>query len=268
MRGVHPIATAQAGFSLVVEHLDAFYGAKQAVKDVNLRIEVHSVTAIIGPSGCGKSTVLRCLNRMHEVIFEAYAKGKVLLYGEDIYAATANPVLVRRRIGMVFQRPNVFPTMSIQNNVLSGLHMTGRHGFDSAEVLEGSLRRADLWDEVKDQLTHPATALSGGQQQRLCIARAIAVQPEVLLMDEPCSALDPLATLKVEDLIHQLREAYSIVIVTHNMEEAKRVADRTAFMNMNVAEMVGVLVEEGPTTDLFRHPRQKETEDYLTGRFG
>ncbi|HWE64359.1 MAG TPA: phosphate ABC transporter ATP-binding protein, partial [Chloroflexota bacterium] len=203
-----------------------------------------------------------------EVIPGAFVTGIVLLNSDDIYAPGADAVQVRRRIGMVFQRPNVFPTMSIQDNVLAGLRLNGRRGFNAAEVVERGLRQAALWDEVKDRLKAPATALSGGQQQRLCIARALAVMPEVLLMDEPCSALDPVATLKVEELIHELRQDYTIVIVTHNMQQATRVSDRTAFMNLNVQERVGRLVEEGPTREIFSNPKQKETEDYVMGRFG
>jgi phosphate transport system ATP-binding protein len=270
---VEPVVSAHTAASgantLLVEQLDAYYGAKQAVKGVSLRFEPRVVTAIIGPSGCGKSTVLRCLNRMHEVIPGARARGKVLLGGEDIYAPAADPVQVRRRIGMVFQRPNPFPTMSIQDNVLAGLKLTGTvQGGKARELVEHSLQQAALWDEVKDRLKAPATALSGGQQQRLCIARALAVRPGVLLMDEPCSALDPIATLKVEELIQELRQQYTIVIVTHNMQQATRVSDRTAFMNLNMEEKVGMLVEEGSTREIFSNPKKKETEDYVMGRFG
>ena len=254
---------SQSSKAMLVETLHAYYGGKHAIKDVTLKIEPGNVTAIIGPSGCGKSTLLRCLNRMHEVIPGARVKGRVLLDGEDIYASTADPVLVRRRVGMVFQRPNPFPTMSIQDNVTSGIRLTGRRaGRELAEIVEKSLRDAALWDEVKDRLKAPATALSGGQQQRLCIARAMAVEPEVILMDEPCSALDPIATLKVEELIAELRSSYTIVIVTHNMQQAARVSDRTAFM------LQGELVEVGDTRQLFTSPHHKLTEDYITGRFG
>jgi phosphate transport system ATP-binding protein len=255
-------------YAMSIEQLNCFYGSKLAVKDVTFRVQARSVLAMIGPSGCGKSTVLRCLNRMHEVIPGAHATGSVLLNQENIYAPSADAVQVRRRIGMVFQRPNVFPTMSIHDNVLSGLRLNGRRGYNGSEVVERSLRQAAIWDEVKDRLKAPATALSGGQQQRLCIARALAVTPDVLLMDEPCSALDPVATLKVEELIHELREAYTIVIVTHNMQQATRVSDRTAFMNLNVEQKAGMLVEEGPTREIFSSPKQKETEDYVMGRFG
>jgi phosphate transport system ATP-binding protein len=254
---------------MFIQALHAYYGSKHAVKDVTLRVEPGAVTAIIGPSGCGKSTLLRCLNRMHEVLPGATVKGKVLLDGEDIYASSADPVLVRRRVGMVFQRPNPFPTMSIQDNVTSGLRLTGkkRNG-DLAAIVERSLRDAALWDEVKDRLKTPATSLSGGQQQRLCIARAMAVRPEVILMDEPCSALDPIATLKVEELIADLRSQYTIVIVTHNMQQAARVSDRTAFMMVDMDDRTGTMVEEGPTKTIFSTPKDKRTEDYVTGRFG
>jgi phosphate transport system ATP-binding protein len=260
--------SAEQEYAMTIDKLDCYYGSKRAVKDVTFSIPARSVEAIIGPSGCGKSTVLRCLNRMHEVIPGAYAKGQVLLNKENIYAPSVDPVQVRRRVGMVFQRPNVFPTMSIQDNVLSGLRLNGGRDYNGSEVVERSLRQAALWDEVKDRLKAPATALSGGQQQRLCIARALAVTPDVLLMDEPASALDPVATLKVEELIHELREAYTIVIVTHNMQQATRVSDRTAFMNLNVEEKAGMLVEEGPTRDIFSNPQKTETEDYVMGRFG
>lgn len=263
-----PDEVESGGNSMYLERLNCYYGSKHAVKDVTLHIAPRAVTAMIGPSGCGKSTVLRCLNRLHEVIPGARATGRVLLNDEDIYAADADAVQVRRRIGMVFQRPNPFPTMSIQDNVLSGLKLTGLRGGPAQETVEQSLRRAALWEEVKDRLKSPATGLSGGQQQRLCIARALAVRPEVLLMDEPCSALDPIATLKVEELIHELSREYTIVIVTHNMQQATRVSDRTAFMTLDRNDRVGHLVEEGPTTQIFSNPRERETEDYVTGRFG
>jgi phosphate transport system ATP-binding protein len=262
-------APATQAKSMSVDHLNLYYSAKHAVKDVTLRFEAGAVTAIIGPSGCGKSTLLRSLNRMHEVIPGARVEGKVLLEGDNIYAANADPVRVRRRVGMVFQRPNPFPTMSIQDNITSGIRLTGRRsGSDLHQIVERSLRGAALWDEVKDRLKAPATALSGGQQQRLCIARALAVQPEVLLMDEPCSALDPIATLKVEELIAELRSTYTIIIVTHNMQQATRVSDRTAFMLVDMADRTGILVEEGPTKMIFSRPKDKRTEDYVTGRFG
>jgi len=265
---VRPVIVT-TGHGMSVERLNAYYGAKHAVKDVTLRVEPNTVTAIIGPSGCGKSTLLRCLNRLHEVIAGAYVQGKVLLDSEDIYAPGTDPVQVRRLVGMVFQRPNPFPTKSIIENVLAGLKLTGRQrGMNPREVAEQALRDAALWDEVKDRLKAPATALSGGQQQRLCIARALAVRPDVILMDEPCSALDPIATLKVEELIAELRDHYTIVIVTHNMQQAARVSDRTAFMMVDMDDRAGVLVEEGPTKAMFNTPKDKRTEDYVTGRFG
>jgi phosphate transport system ATP-binding protein len=262
-----PFVSAPPARGLRVEHLCAWYGRFQAVHDVSLEVAPKTVTAIIGPSGCGKSTLIRCLNRMHEVVPHARASGHVLLGEEDIYAPGVDPVRVRRRIGMVFQKPNPFPTMSVYDNVIAGLKLMGgrRRTFD--EVVERCLRQAALWDEVKDKLKRPATALSGGQQQRLCIARALAVEPEVLLMDEPCSALDPIATLKIEDLIRDLARRLTIVIVTHNMQQAARVSDFTAFMLAN-AQGAGELIEFGPTTELFTTPKDKRTEDYITGRYG
>jgi phosphate transport system ATP-binding protein len=248
---------------LVVENLNAYFGRTHAVKGVSLSIAANRITAIIGPSGCGKSTLLRCLNRMHEVVPHARMEGRVLIDGEDIYAPSVDPVEVRRRIGMVFQRPNPFPTMSIYDNVVCGLRLNGirdRRVLD--EVAERSLRHAVLWDEVKEVLGRPGTSLSGGQQQRLCIARALAVQPEVLLMDEPASALDPGSTLKIEELARTLRETLTIVIVTHNMQQAARVSDSTAFM------LMGNMIEYGPTAEIFTRPKEKHTEDYITGRFG
>ncbi|MEP7198863.1 MAG: phosphate ABC transporter ATP-binding protein PstB, partial [Chloroflexota bacterium] len=223
---------------------------------------------IIGPSGCGKSTLIRCLNRMHEVVPHARAAGQVLLDGADIYAPAVDPVLVRRRIGMVFQRPNPFPMMSIHDNVIAGYKL-GKHApkGELDGLVEHCLRQAALWDEVKDKLHASGASLSGGQQQRLCIARTLAVEPEVILMDEPCSALDPIATLKIEDLMHSLRDEYTIVIVTHNMQQAARVSDQTAFMLAGV-ERVGELIEVGPTKQMFATPRDQRTEDYITGRFG
>jgi len=253
---------------LVIENLNAYYGAFRAVKDLSMEIPLRNVTAVIGPSGCGKSTLIRCLNRMHEVTPGARAHGRVLVGGEDIYAPDADPVQVRRHIGMVFQKPNPFPMMSVADNVVAGLRLAGVSDKRRlAEVGERSLRRAALWDEVKDKLHVSGAALSGGQQQRLCIARAIAVEPGVLLMDEPCSALDPVATLKIEELIHELRESFTIVIVTHNMQQAARVSDRTAYLLMG-EDRAGALVEYGPTRDIFTNPRDKRTEDYITGRFG
>ena len=246
-----------------VKNLSIWYGRKQAITDVTIDIPSKTITAIIGPSGCGKSTFLRCLNRMHELVPRARVEGKVLFHGEDLYAPEMDPATVRRRIGMVFQKSNPFPTMSIAENVVVGLKLNGvrtRRLLD--ERLERSLRMAALWDEVKDDLSKPGMSLSGGQQQRLCIARAIAVEPEVLLMDEPASALDPIATMKIEELIRGLKENYTIVIVTHNMQQASRVSDKTAFF------YVGQLIEFGDTRQLFNQPREKRTEDYITGRFG
>jgi phosphate transport system ATP-binding protein len=255
--------------SIDVSGVDIFYGSFKAVEDVSMTIEPRSVTAFIGPSGCGKSTVLRTLNRMHEVIPGARVEGKVLLDGEDIYGTSVDPVNVRRTIGMVFQKPNPFPTMSIYDNVVAGLKLAGRtRKSQTDEVVEKSLRGANLWDEVKDRLGKPGAGLSGGQQQRLCIARAIAVEPQVLLMDEPCSALDPISTLAIEDLISDLKDRYTIVIVTHNMQQAARVSDRTAFFNLNGIGQPGRLIEMDDTQKIFSNPSNKRTEDYITGRFG
>ena len=244
-----------------IERLSAWYGAKKAIEDITMDFEEHEVTAIIGPSGCGKSTLIRCLNRMHETIPKARAEGKVLLDEEDVYQLPA--VSVRRRIGMVFQKANPFPTMSIYDNVGAGLRLNGERNRDKldAAVLK-SLKAAALWDEVKDSLDKSGASLSGGQQQRLCIARALAVEPEVLLMDEPCSALDPIATAKIEDLIFDLKAQYTVVIVTHNMQQAARVADKTAFLYL------GKLIEVNRTRDLFERPAEELTEKYITGRFG
>jgi phosphate transport system ATP-binding protein len=247
----------------------AYYGAFKAVEDVTLAIEPKHVTALIGPSGCGKSTFLRTLNRMHEVIPGAHIDGEVLLDGEDIYAPGIDPVSVRRTIGMVFQRPNPFPTMSIRDNVSAGLRLNGtRKKSDLDPVVERALQGAGLWKEVRDRLDKPGASLSGGQQQRLCIARAIAVEPHVLLMDEPCSALDPVSTLRIEDLIAELKDKYTIVIVTHNMQQAARVSDSTAFFNLEVAGEPGRLVEMGETSKIFTRPEDERTEAYITGRFG
>jgi phosphate transport system ATP-binding protein len=250
--------------------LNIYYGKFLAVSDVNLTIAPRSVTAFIGPSGCGKSTVLRTLNRMHEVIAGARVDGQVLLDGDDIYDQSIDPVDVRRTIGMVFQRPNPFPTMSIYDNVVAGLKLqSGRmKKADLDIVAERSLRSANLWDEVKDRLNKPGAGLSGGQQQRLCIARAIAVEPQVLLMDEPCSALDPISTLAIEDLIQQLKNSYTIVIVTHNMQQAARVSERTAFFNLAGIGKPGQMVEMDDTQKIFSNPTEKRTEDYISGRFG
>jgi phosphate transport system ATP-binding protein len=252
-----------------VSDLDIYYGDFRAVEGVNFTVEPRSVTAFIGPSGCGKSTVLRTLNRMHEVIPHARVDGKVLLDGEDIYGTDVDPVNVRRTIGMVFQKPNPFPTMSIYDNVVAGLKLASRHSRKELdEVVEKSLRGANLWEEVKDRLNRPGSGLSGGQQQRLCIARAIAVEPQVLLMDEPCSALDPISTLAIEDLIQQLKERFTIVIVTHNMQQAARVSETTAFFNIAGTGQPGKLIEMDATQKIFSNPSEKRTEDYITGRFG
>jgi phosphate transport system ATP-binding protein len=249
-------------------NVEAMYGAFRAVNNVSLDIQVNSVTAFIGPSGCGKTTLLRTLNRMHETLPGATVRGKIEINNTDIYGSSIDPVRVRRSIGMVFQKPNPFPAMSIAQNVASGLRLSGQSGKNRiAEIVEDSLRKAALWDEVKDKLDEPGVSLSGGQQQRLCIARTIAVEPEIVLMDEPCSALDPLATLKIEELISDLKTRFTIVIVTHNMQQAARVSDTTAFFNMG-ADRGGVLVETGPTPMIFTNPSNKTTEDYIAGRFG
>jgi phosphate transport system ATP-binding protein len=252
-----------------IKDLNLFYGKFHAVDGVNLAVPPRNVTAFIGPSGCGKSTVLRSLNRMHEVIPGARVDGKVLLDGEDVYGPSVDPVSVRRTIGMVFQRPNPFPTMSIRDNVVAGLKLAGVRGKSTLdEVAERALRAANLWTEVKDRLTKPGGGLSGGQQQRLCIARAIAVQPDVLLMDEPCSALDPISTLAIEDLIGELKKDFTIVIVTHNMQQAARVSDQTAFFNLAGVGQPGRLIEVDDTEKIFSNPTKKATEDYISGRFG
>ncbi len=254
---------------LKVENLSAWYGDTLAIKNVSLLISARAITAIIGPSGCGKSTFIRCLNRLHEASNGGRIAGRVLLNGQDIYDRNVDPVVIRRRIGMVFQKPSPFPTMSVFDNVAAGLRLTrlwSRHG-ELAEVVERSLRHAALWDEVKDKLNQSGASLSGGQQQRLCIARALAVEPEIILLDEPCSALDPVATLKIEDLMRNLAREYTIVIVTHNMQQAARVSDMTAFMLMD-SDRAGMLIEYGATANLFANPKDKRTEDYITGRFG
>ncbi|HEY3633361.1 MAG TPA: phosphate ABC transporter ATP-binding protein PstB [Jatrophihabitantaceae bacterium] len=252
------------------DNLNIYYGKFLAVSDCSFTIAPRSVTAFIGPSGCGKSTVLRTLNRLHEVIAGASVKGKVLLDGDDIYGSSVDPVDVRRTIGMVFQRPNPFPTMSIYDNVVAGLKLQGgrMRKADLDTVVEKSLRGANLWEEVKDRLNKPGAGLSGGQQQRLCISRAIAVEPQVLLMDEPCSALDPISTLAIEDLIQTLKEKYTIVIVTHNMQQAARVSERTAFFNLSAVGKPGQLVEMDDTEKIFSNPTDPRTEDYISGRFG
>ncbi len=259
---------SQAATRLDVANLHAYYGARPALRDVSLTVWPNSVTAIIGPSGCGKSTFIRCLNRLHEVTPGARVEGRVLLDGDDIYGAGVDPVVVRQRVGMVFQRPNPFPTMSIFDNAVAGLKLAGiRNRELLREVAERSLRRAALWDEVKDKLHAAGGALSGGQQQRLCIARAIAVEPEVVLMDEPASSLDPMSTLKIEELMRELATSFTIVIVTHNMQQAARVSDYTAFL-LAGEERVGELIEYGPTARIFTNPRDPRTEQYITGRFG
>ncbi|KAB2910739.1 MAG: phosphate ABC transporter ATP-binding protein [Kofleriaceae bacterium] len=246
-----------------VTGLHAWFGNHEVLKGIDITIPARQVTAIIGPSGCGKSTFIRCLNRMHELITGARSEGKVLLDDTDVYANDVDPVLLRRRVGMVFQKPNPFPSMSIRDNVLAGLKMTKRMGGRKpADVVEKALRQAALWDEVKDKLDKPGTSLSGGQQQRLCIARTLAVDPEVVLMDEPCSALDPIATARIEDLLHDLRRDYTIIIVTHNLQQATRVSDRTGFF------LQGDLIELGETGQIFTHPKDRRTEDYITGKFG
>ncbi|WP_296138117.1 phosphate ABC transporter ATP-binding protein PstB [uncultured Tessaracoccus sp.] len=253
-----------------IKDLDIYYGKFHAVKNVNMTIEPRAVTAFIGSSGCGKSTVLRSINRMHEVIPGAYVDGQILLDGVDLYAPNVDPVRVRRQIGMVFQRPNPFPTMSIQENVLAGVRLNKKRisRKEANEITEKALRGANLWNEVKDRLDKPGSGLSGGQQQRLCIARATAVEPDVLLMDEPCSALDPISTLAIEELIKELKERFTVVIVTHNMQQAARVSDSTAFFNLKKQGEPGELIEIGPTEKIFHNPEQKATEDYITGRFG
>jgi phosphate transport system ATP-binding protein len=258
---------AKQGLSVTLEKLRAFYGSAEQVKGIDLEFRANEVTAIIGPSGCGKSTMVRCINRMHEEIPGAHAEGRVLLDDDDVYGDGVDVVAVRRAIGMVFQKPNPFPTMSVFDNVAAGLRLSasGRGGRGKADLhakVEGALRAAGLWDEVADRLAEPGAGLSGGQQQRLCIARSLAVEPEVILMDEPCSALDPIATLKIEELIAELKQRVTIVIVTHNMQQAARVADRTAFM------LSGELVEVGPTQEIFTNPNDSRTEEYVTGKFG
>jgi phosphate transport system ATP-binding protein len=261
---------ADTNSTLEVRNLSAWYGNILAIKDINMSIQPQAITAIIGPSGCGKSTFIRCLNRMHEVSHGGRVSGSILLGQQDIYARDLDPVTIRRRIGMVFQKPTPFPTMSIFDNVASGLRLTRfwSRRWELEEVVEHSLRRAALWDEVKDKLNLSGASLSGGQQQRLCIARAIAVEPRVILMDEPCSALDPAATLRIEDLMRLLAKDYTIVVVTHNMQQAARVSDMAAFFLLVEKEHAGMLIEYGKTSQLFTNPKDKRTEDYITGRFG
>lgn len=248
---------------LSVEKLNAWFGEIHALKDINLEFTSQSVTALIGPSGCGKSTFVRCLNRLHEEVPGAVAKGKVLLQGKNIYEKLVDPVVIRRKIGMVFQKPNPFPSLTVVDNVVAGLKLAGvRRKSVLMEVAERSLRQAALWDEVKDKLNQPGTSLSGGQQQRLCIARALAVEPPILLMDEPTSALDPISTAKIEELVIQLKKSMTIIIVTHNMQQAARISDKTAFF------LLGELIEFGETSNVFTVPREKRTEQYITGKFG
>jgi phosphate transport system ATP-binding protein len=258
-----PEAEAAMVSTFEVKNLSIWYGEKRAIDNVTMDIATNAVTAIIGPSGCGKSTFIRALNRMHELVPKTRMEGTVLLHGEDLYSSSVDPSIVRRRVGMVFQKSNPFPTMTIGENVIVGLRLNGvRNQKFLNERLEKSLRMAALWDEVKDDLHKPGTSLSGGQQQRLCIARALAVEPEVILMDEPCSALDPIATAKIEELIYELKAKYTIVTVTHNMQQAGRISDYTAFFYL------GRLIEFGPTTKIFTNPSERQTEDYITGRFG
>ena len=264
-----PVHVERAGIALHVRNVNIYYGSFMAVQGVSIDFEPNTITALIGPSGCGKSTLLRSLNRMHETLRNARAEGEVILEGENIYAPEADPVRVRRRIGMVFQKANPFPTMSIYDNVVAGLKLNGvnRSKTEMDEVVETSLRQAALWEEVKNKLKQSGASLSGGQQQRLCIARAIAMEPEVLLLDEPCSALDPIATLKIEELMQDLVSRYTIIIVTHNMQQAARCSSKTAFMLAD-EKRVGHLVEYAPTAEIFTKPKEKRTEDYISGRFG
>lgn len=251
------------GTKIRTETLNAWYGTNRVLKDLSIGLREHAVTAIIGPSGCGKSTFIRCLNRMHELVPRARTSGKVILDGADIYEKGIDPVRIRRRVGMVFQKPNPFPTMSIYDNVAAGLKLNGVRNLDKLDLaVRRSLEQAALWDEVKNNLDDSGVSISGGQQQRLCIARTLAVEPEVILMDEPCSALDPIATAKIEELISKLTDQYTVVIVTHNMQQAARVADYTAFLYL------GQLIEYGETTSLFENPKEELTERYLTGKFG
>jgi phosphate transport system ATP-binding protein len=256
----HP--QTDAGHRVTVDALNAYYGDQHAVKDLSMNFEPNRVTALIGPSGCGKSTLVRCINRMHEEIPGAHATGKVMVNDTDVYDERVDVVAVRRGIGMVFQKANPFPTMSIYDNVAAGLRLQGTKGSRLKQRVEESLRAAGLWDEVKDRLGRPGIGLSGGQQQRLCIARTLAAEPDVILMDEPCSALDPIATLRIEELVEELKTRYTIVIVTHNMQQAARVADTTAFM------LGGELVEHAPTEKMFTNPDDDRTEQYITGKFG
>jgi phosphate transport system ATP-binding protein len=250
-------------YKFELEGLNAWFGTKQVLKDINMKIKDRTVTAIIGPSGCGKTTLIRCLNRMHEVVPKARVSGRVLFNGVDIYNGNVDPVQIRRKIGMIFQKPNPFPMMSIYDNVAAGLKLNGiRDKKVLSPIVERSLRMAGLWEEVKDELDKPGVSLSGGQQQRLCIARALAVEPEVILMDEPTSALDPIASSRIEMLIRTLAKDYTVVIVTHNMQQAARISDFTAFL------FLGELIEYGPTDQIFENPKNELTEKYITGKFG
>jgi phosphate transport system ATP-binding protein len=268
-QGPSEASLAVKGRSIEIKSLSAYYGKHRALEEIELEVHPGLVTAIIGPSGCGKSTLIRCINRMHEVVKGAYATGSVLLNGEDLYGPDASAVRIRRRVGMVFQKPNPFPTRSIYENVITGVRLNlpkmSKARYD--DLVERSLRAVALWDEVKDKLHSSGTDLSGGQQQRLCIARAIAIEPEVLLLDEPCSALDPTATLKIEDLLSQLKAEYTIVLVTHNMQQAARASDMTAFMLAD-ENHVGHLIEYGPTREMFMGPKEARTEEYISGRLG
>ena len=255
--------TKRPGYKVSVQNLNSWFGSKQALKDINFDVKENTVTALIGPSGCGKTTLIRCLNRMNEMTSSATVKGSVYLDDIDIYASNVDPVIIKRRMGMVFQKPNPFPTMSIYDNVAAGLKLNGiKDKVLIREIVEESLKGAVLWDEVKDELGKPGLSLSGGQQQRLCIARALAMQPEVLLMDEPTSALDPIASAKIEELMNELRKELTVIIVTHNMQQAARVSDYTAFMYL------GELVEYGPTKQIFENPQKELTERYISGKFG
>ncbi|MCG3211986.1 MAG: Phosphate import ATP-binding protein PstB 3 [Anaerolineae bacterium] len=259
-------ASSNGKYALEINNLNCYYGDFRAVKNSSLKIEKNKITSFIGPSGCGKSTVLRALNRMNDLIPSARAEGEVIFKGKNLYDPDVDPVEVRRRIGMVFQKPNPFPK-SIYDNIAWGAKINGYKG-NMDDLVEQSLRGAALWDEVKDKLRQSGLGLSGGQQQRLCIARAIATRPEIILMDEPCSALDPIATLKIEDLMRELQKSYTIVIVTHNMQQAARASDYTAYFLMDRSDRAGELVEMGPTDEVFTNPKDKRTEDYITGRFG
>jgi len=266
LTGLMDMMEREHTMALEVREMDFYYGSFRAVKNVNLDIEPRKITAIIGPSGCGKSTVIRCFNRMNDLIPGTRLTGEVLFHGQNIYATDVDPVQIRRLIGMVFQKPNPFPK-SIYENVAWGARINGFTG-NMDDLVEESLSQAALWDEVKDSLSKSALALSGGQQQRLCIARALAVKPEIILMDEPCSALDPIATLKIEDLMRELSVHYTIIIVTHNMQQAARASDYTAFFTMDTTDRAGLLVEYGETNQIFTNPKDQRTEDYITGRFG